>query len=52
MVKKIGVDYKHGQEKLIDKIIRVRYANMPQCNEPVASYEVLSKYFKVPLYII
>ena len=49
MVKKVNLDMKHGDEFLIDKIIRIRYANHPESDEPTSSYSIIAKYLKVPL---
>ena len=48
MVKKITLDMKHGDEYLIDKIIRIRYANQPESDKPTSSYPVIAKFLKVP----
>ena len=49
MVKRIKLDMVHKGEKLIDKIIRIRYANYPESDKPVASLSVIAKYLNVPL---
>ena len=47
MVKKYLIDTTHEGERLIYKVLRLRYPNYPQCEKPVASYNVISKYLKV-----
>ena len=50
MVRKltISIDMIHGDEKLIDKILRLRYPDYPEDDTPKASYNIISKYLKVP----
>ena len=49
MVKKIDLKLKHGDDLLIDKILRIRYANLPDSDTPTASYPVIAKYLKVSM---
>ena len=50
MVKKVkAIDTMHQGELLIDKILRLRYPDYPECIKPKASYQVISKYLKVPI---
>ena len=46
MVRKltISIDMIHGDEKLIDKILRLRYPDYPEDDTPKASYNIISKY--------
>ena len=46
MVKRV-IDTTHDGERLIYKVLRLRYPYSPQCDKPVASYNVISKYLKV-----
>ena len=49
MPKKVKViDSMHKGELLLDKVLRLRYPDYPDCNKPKASYQVISCYLRVP----
>ena len=52
MVKKVNLDMKHGDELLIEKILWIRYANLPESDKPTASYNTIAKYLKIPSHTI
>ena len=43
---------KHGEELLIDKILWIRFANLPDSVKPTASFNVIAKYLNIPQHTV